>query len=124
MRVADTSVLYALVYEADAHHANAVRLVGDEDPILVPSEILVELAQLIVYRWDHTAARKALKDILSLPHVSIGPRVSVAAACALFETAGGRLSLADSFVVQTCRETGASALTFDAKLAKHARAGA
>ena len=113
MRVADTSVLFAFFNTEDAHHARAVELVGDEDPIFVPSEILVELIDLISYRLGHAEARKALADLLGLPHVSIAPRASIAAARAIFEEARGRLSLADAILLQTCRELGATALSFD-----------
>lgn len=118
MRIADTSALYAFFHEADPHHAEAVERVASDEPILVPTEILVETIDLIAYRFGHAAGRKALGDLMRLPHVALAERVHLEPVRALHEASKGKLSLADAFVVQTCRVTGASAFSFDREVLK------
>ena len=120
-RVADTSALYALFSEEDAFHPRAVDQVGDVDPIVVPSEILVETIDLIAYRFTFEAARQALAYLLHLPHVSVADRVEVGPVQTVFDEARGSLSLADAFVVQTCAALGADALAYDEDLLTEVR---
>lgn len=115
-RVADTSVLYALFSEADRFHGRAMEDVGDPDPIAVPTEVLVETIDLLTYRFGFTAGRSALEFLVGLPHVGIAERVEVVAVRAVYKAARGRLSLADSFVVQTCLALGAEALAYDSRI--------
>jgi predicted nucleic acid-binding protein len=121
MRVADTSALYAFADEDDAHHSKALAAVEDPDPIVVPTEILVELHNLVAFRSGAGAARATLEDILSLPHVRVADRVPFDGVWALYSGPGAKLSLADAFVVQTCRSLGADPLSFDKHLLKAAR---
>lgn len=120
-RVADTGALYALFSEADRFHGRAVRDVGDPDPIAVPTEVLVETIDLLTYRFGFGAGRSALDFLVGLPHVGIAEKVEVAAVRAIYRAARGRLSLVDSFVVQTCLALGAEALAYDERILKELR---
>ena len=111
--VADTSALYALYDTDDAHHAEAHRLAGQGEPIVIPREILVEFAHLLAYRASPTFARDALLEVLDLPHVTVADPVPIEGVVALLHQEP-RLSAADAIVVQTCRVLGAQPLTFDA----------
>ncbi len=115
-RVADTSALYALFSEEDRFHERAVEGVGDPDPIVVPTEILAETIDLLTYRFGFVAGRRALDFLLGLPHVGIAEKVEVAAVRAIYRAARGRLSLADSFVVQTCLALGGEPLAYDRQI--------
>lgn len=120
-RVADTGALYALFSEADRFHGRAVRDVGDPDPIAVPTEVLVEAIDLLTYRFGFGAGRSALDFLVGLPHVGIAEKVEVAAVRAIYRAARGRLSLVDSFVVQTCLALGAEVLAYDERILKELR---
>lgn len=120
-RVADTSALYALFSENDQFHERAARDVGDPDPIVVPTEILVETVDLLAYRFGFKAARQALRYLLGLPHVSLSEKVEFGAVLDVYEGAKGALSLADAFVVQTCLVLGAGALAYDRRIAMETR---
>lgn len=115
-RVADTSALYALFSEVDRFHTKAVEDVSDPDPIVVPTEVLVETVDLLRYRFGFAAGRRSLDFLLDLPHVSIAEKVEMAAVKAIYGGAKGRLSFADSFVVQTCLALGAKALAYDRQI--------
>lgn len=116
--MADTSALYAFLVESDAHHGKAVRALADPEPIVVPTEILVETVQLLAYRFGWEAGRGALDALLQLPHVGIAEKVAFEAVRQVHAAGKGKLSLADAFVVQTCRTLGATPLAFDASIAK------
>lgn len=113
VRVADTSVLYALFDEDDDHHEEAAADLGDPEPVEVPSPILAETIDLLRYRAGPTTASAALEDLLALPHVSTAGPVHVEAVQAVFDEAPGGLTLADAFVVQTCRARAADPLAYD-----------
>jgi len=115
-RVADTSVLYALFSEADRFHRAAVEDVGDPDPIVMPTEVLVETIDLLTYRFGFDAGRSAFDFLVDLPHVGIAEKVEVEAVRAIHRAARGQLSLADSFVVQTCLALGVDALAYDQRI--------
>lgn len=100
VRVADTSALYAFVVEIDRLHARALKAFADPEPIVAPSEALVETIDLIGRRFDARAARDALHSILGLPQVTVAEQVQIRAVRAVFE-ANPRLSLADAYGVQT-----------------------
>ena len=112
-RVADTSVLYALFSEGDRFHSRAKDDVGDPDPLVIPTEVLVETIDLLAYRFGSEAGRKALDSLLGLPHVRVAERVELPPVRRIYEAARGRLSLADAFVVQTCVALGADPLAYD-----------
>jgi predicted nucleic acid-binding protein len=116
MRVADTSVLYALFSEEDKFHERAVDDVSSSDPIAVPSEILVETIDLLAYRFGVSAGKKALDFLLNLPHVSIAEKVEFGAVKGIYDGAKGRLSLADAFVIQTSVTLGTEVLAYDRRI--------
>lgn len=118
MRIADTSALYAFLVETDAHHAKAVKAISDPEPIVIPTEILVETVQLLAYRFGWEAGRGALDALLALAHVGIAEKVAFEAVRQVHAAGKGKLSLADSFVVQTCRALGGAPLAFDANIVK------
>ena len=118
MRVADTSALYAFLVETDGHHTKATAALTDPDPIVVPTEILVETVHLLAYRFGWDAGRLALDALLALPHVSLAEKVSFDAVRQVHAVSKGRLSLADAFVVQTCRVLGATPMAYDANIVR------
>ena len=121
MRVADTSVLYALFSEEDRFHDGAVNDVSSSDPVAVPSEILVETIDLLAYRFGVCAGKKALDFLLKLPHVSIAEKVEFGAVKGIHDGAKGELSLADAFVVQICAALGAGVLAYDGRIVAELR---
>lgn len=121
VRVADTSALYAFLVETDGHHTKAATALTNPDPIVVPTEILLETVQLLAYRFGWDAGRLALDALLSLPHVSVAEKVSFDGVRQVHAASKGRLSLADAFVVQTCRALGATPIAYDANIVKAAR---
>jgi predicted nucleic acid-binding protein len=120
-RVADTSALYALFSRADRFHSRAAKDVGDPDPIFIPTEILVETADLIAYRFTFSAAVQAVDFLLALPHVSLAERVEFNGVRDIHKGARGSLSLADAFVVQTCVSLGAKPLAYDRRIVEEVR---
>jgi len=121
MRVADTSVLYALFSKDDEFHENAKDDISSSEPIVVPSEILVETIDLLAYRFGASAGRRALDFLIDLPHLSISEKVEVSATKEIYENAKGGLSLADAFVVQTCVSVGAGLLAYDQRIVAELR---
>lgn len=115
-RVGDASALYALFDEDDAHHHEAKRALEDPEPIAVPTGILVETVDLVEYRSTAATARAALTWMLDRPNVRIADPVHVPAVREIHADADGALSLADAFVVQTCRALGADPLAFDERI--------
>lgn len=113
MRVGDTSALYALFDEDDAHHDRAKAALEDPEPIAVPTEILVETVDLVEYRSTPGTARAALAWLLDRPNVRVADPVHVPAVREIHADGEGALSLADAFVVQTCRALAADPLAFD-----------
>lgn len=93
MRIADTSLLYALFSASDLHHDEAVRRMEDPETVLVPSEIWCETISLIQHRQGFEAAVAAGGDLMALPHVELLPsRMDVIrAAWDLYSRAAGRL---------------------------------
>jgi predicted nucleic acid-binding protein len=125
MRIADTSLLYALLSENDVHHEEAVRRMEDPETVLVPSEIWSETVSLIQHRQGFEVALMAGNDLLKLPHLELLPsRMDVIrAAWDVYSEAGGVLSFADSMVLAWCDERNASPLTFDGKILGYFGAG-
>ncbi len=71
MRIADTSLLYALFSENDVHHQEAMRKFKTPEPILIPFEIWSETISLIHYRQGYGMAVKADNALLSLSYVDM-----------------------------------------------------
>ena len=120
MRIADTSAIIALFSALDAHHTKAKQAFADPDPILVPTEILVECIHIISRRAGRTAGVRVLQELLALPNVRPSEGVPFEGVRASFEQSDGRLSLADCFVVQSCIAFGAAPITFDKALKRAA----
>lgn len=120
MRVADTSVLYALFSEDDRFHERALKDMSAPEPIAVPSEILAETMDLIAYRFGPGAGRRALDSLVQLPHLSIAEKVELSAVKDIYERTK-RMSLADAFVVQTCVALGAEVLAYDRRIVEELR---
>lgn len=120
MRVADTSALYALFSEDDRFHERAVKDASAPEPIVVPSEILVETIDLLAYRFGPSAGRKALDSLLELPHVRVAEKVEPSAVREVYDRAR-RMSLADAYVVQTCIALGAEVLAYDRRIVDELR---
>lgn len=112
-RVGDTSALYALFDEDDDFHPPAKAALEDPEPIAVPTEILVETVDLVAYRSTERLARRGLGWLLDRPNVRIADPVHMPAVREVHRDADGELSLADAFVIQTCRALGADPLAFD-----------
>jgi|GEM_PF-2403429 len=123
MRIADTSILYALFSEGDVHHREAVRSMSDPETVLVPSEIWSETISLIQRRQGFEAANLAGEDLLGLPHVELLPsRLDITrASWVIFREGKGSLSLADSIVLSWCVQRDAVPLTFDGKILDYYR---
>ena len=121
MRIADTSILFALFSEGDVHHDEAVRLMSDPEVVLVPSEIWSETISLIHARQGFDAAALAGEDLMSLPHVELLPsRMDVIReSWAIFREEKGSLSLTDCTVLSWCKGRDASPLTFDMEIIEY-----
>lgn len=115
--VLDTSFVYALFVAADAHHEKARAMLAEPVPMYLPTEIALETAELFEHRDSRARAVECIESLLALPHVRIAPPVEIAGVVAEWKRSP-RLSLADAFVVQTCRAIGATPLTFDKAIAK------
>ena len=123
MLVADTSVLYALADEEDAHHAQAMREAGRQRSVLVPSEILAETLAMIGFRLGKDAARAWLSAFRQIPHARVAAtrQAIVDDACASLARPGS-LSYPDWILVHTCRSVGAQPWTFDADVRRAVKA--
>jgi predicted nucleic acid-binding protein len=97
-------------------HEQAQEQFQDVEPIQIPIPIIVESTDLIAYRHDHDQAHAALEALIAMPHVSIADPVHMSAVVQLHQEANGKLSLADAYVVQTCRTLGAKPLAFDEEI--------
>lgn len=110
--MADTSWLYAIFHEGDAHADEAHRLVLEPRPMLVPAAIMVETLDLMRLRLGKDAAMKTEAAMERFPHFDTGYPVSQRAALAVGEQ-HPRLSLTDAHAVALGRSTGFRLVTFD-----------
>jgi predicted nucleic acid-binding protein len=115
MRIADTSVLYALFSHDDIHHTEAVNEVKNPEPIFIPSEIWSETISLIHYRQGFDIAIKAGKALLKLPHVELlSSRMDIVrSSWNIYKKMTGDLSFPDCIVLAWCSNKGVPPLTFD-----------
>jgi predicted nucleic acid-binding protein len=122
VKVADTSALYALFRENDAHHAKAKAQLASGEHIVIPAEILTETLCLIQLRAGFAPARAAAGFLASTPCVEVQPThddpwddiQGEAARC--FEDAAGRLSRADAVVVAWSRKRRLAPWSYDREL--------
>jgi predicted nucleic acid-binding protein len=121
MRIADTSLLYALFSRNDVHHKEALDEVRDPEAILIPSEIWSETISLIHYRQGSNMATEAGKALLDLPHVELlGSRMDIIrSSWDMYQKSKGRLSIPGCIVLVWCSDRNATPLTFDNAIRKH-----
>lgn len=121
MRIADTSLLYALFSHNDVHHKGAVNEVKNPEPILIPSEIWSEMISLIHYRQGFDTAAKAGKALLALPHTELlSSRMDIVrSSWDMYKKTGGNLSFPDCIVLVWCKDKNATPLTFDKTMRKY-----
>ncbi len=121
MRIADTSLLYALFSENDVHHQEAMRKFKIPEPILIPSEIWSETISLIHYRQGYDMAVKAGNALLNLPHVDmLGSRMDIIlSSWDIYKKTEGDLSIPDCVVLMWCDNKNATLLTFDNHIIKY-----
>lgn len=121
MRIADTSVLYALFSRNDFHHKEAVNEVKNPETILIPAEIWSETMSLIHYRQGFDVAVKAGKALLDLPHVELlSSRMDIIRTCwDVYQKAKGKLSFPDCVVLGWCKDKKSTPLTFDKNIRKY-----
>ena len=112
MRIADTSFLYAFFNRNDRHHEEAVKSMRDPEPIDIPHGILQEMLDLMRYRQNKDAARKAHDYLLGLPHVEVLTLEHGPALAGVWQE-HKKLSYADAQGVQAAMMSGGALLTFD-----------
>ena len=114
-RVADTSWLYALYDETDAHHGEAVGELARPAPIVLAGEVVVEALGLWRHRLGRQAARTCFADIRSRPNVEMVHETDAHDAAKLVGEVRG--SFVDAVVLWHCRRLGIPPLTYDQRLA-------
>lgn len=121
MRIADTSLLYALFSSNDVHHDEAMEEMRDPETILIPSEIWFETISLIHHRQGFGEAVDAGNFLLQLPHIELLPsRMDIMrASWNTYRRSKGELSFVDCVVVSWCLDMKAHPLTFDEDIARH-----
>ena len=113
MRVADTSLWIAFFSDGDKFHAQAVPLVEDGEPILVPFEVLAETLGVIQARYGRSVAREVYRQMVALPHVEVIDEVRLHETRDLWLSAEKNLTWVDAAVVVLARARAAAVLTFD-----------
>lgn len=115
MRIADTSVLYALFNENDQHHEEAKTRFEQSDPIIIPPEIWSETISLIQSRQGKEEAVKAGKALLDLPHVDLraGNLDLIWSSWDKFTDPEKDLSFPDCVVLSWCDDKKGTPLSFD-----------
>jgi len=121
MRIADTSLLYALFSKDDVHHKEATERFKVPDPILIPAEIWSETISLIQYRQGYDMAVEAGEFLLDLPHVErICSRMDIVrSSWEIYKGTKGNLSIPDCVVLTLCDDRKASPLTFNKDINKY-----
>jgi predicted nucleic acid-binding protein len=112
-RVADSSFIITLFDEDDARHAEAWTRVRENEPIIVPAEVLTETIGVIHARRGYALAREVLAEFAKFPHVEFLETSEGDVTESEFLGGGGRLSWVDAAVVARCKVTGASPLCYD-----------
>lgn len=110
--VADTSWLYALVDDADRHHATARHEAEVPEPVEVPEAILAETLDLIRYRHGKRAALAALDGFERLPHFVLGDGDAHDGTVEVWRQHAG-LTFADAAAVATARRRRYRLRSFD-----------
>lgn len=110
--VADTSWLYALIDDADPHHAKARSQAGEPEPIEVPDVVLAETLDLIRYRFGKEAAVEALEGFEKLPHFALGGGAPLGETANVWRSHAA-LSYADAAAVAAARKRKFGLRSFD-----------
>ncbi|MFW6375681.1 MAG: PIN domain-containing protein [Thermoplasmatota archaeon] len=121
MKIADTSLLYALFSEDDVHHEEARDLVSKSETIYIPSDIWSETISLIHYRKGYEQAVRSGKALLDLPHVDLlASRMDIVRySWKIYRKSDGNLSFPDCVVLTWCEVKNAEPLTFDKYINDH-----
>jgi len=121
MRIADTSLLYALFSRNDVHHEEATDRMRSPETVLIPSEIWSETLSLIQYRQGFDMAVNAGRGLLELPHVELLPSSMdiIRASWNIYRQSKGSLSFPDCVVVSWCLDMKGTPLTFDEDIVKY-----
>jgi predicted nucleic acid-binding protein len=122
VKVADTSALYALFRENDAHHAQAKAQLVTGEAIVVPAEILTETLCLVQFRAGFAAAREVARFLERTPCIEVAPTpdepwddiLGEAGRC--FAASEGRLSRADAVAVAWSRKRRLAPWSYDEEL--------
>lgn len=120
MRIADTTVLYALFSRTDTHHKKAYKAMQDPQAIIIPSEIFAETLSLIQYRQGHQQSLDAGHWLQGAPHIDIQASTHpiIEDGWQHFRTAAGEFSFPDALVIAHAHHQRATALTFDKQIQK------
>lgn len=111
MWAVDTSWLYALFFEEDAHHSAARRQAQDPGVLLLNPVVLAELVEMVRRRTDRPTSLKVMEDLLRLPHVRIVAAPKPGSWARAFEKGG--VSWHDASAICTALDEGAGLRTFD-----------
>lgn len=124
MRVADTSALYAFFVKDDAHHQKARSAFQQPGAILVPTEVLAELLNVLGQRIGSARAAEAGEYLWHHASTEIQPTDTAVLmdAWGEFEASHRKLSYPDCIVIAWCREHGAEPLAYDKDLLRALRA--
>lgn len=111
-RVVDTSVLYALFDEADAHHERARRDLAAQPRWAVPLAVLVEFLLVVRRRHGKPVAQRAMQDLQGMGRLDIVQPQDAAKVLALWRD-HPTLSAPDAVGLQEALHTGVPLLTYD-----------
>lgn len=110
--VADTSFLVAVFDRADARHAKSRQELAKANPVLIPTEILVEMLGVIKAKAGRSAADDAVEDLVRLPNVLWGETCDFAESYRIYQQESP-LSFPDAIFVQQCLSRDLAPLSFD-----------
>jgi len=123
MKIADTSALYALWVENDAHHEQAKRDAQVMHRLLVPAEVFSEFLTILRMRIGPANALRAATELRTQPGIEIQPSWDnpwddvLGAAWKEF-SAGDNPSYVDAIVIAWCKKRKLQPWTYDAQIAK------
>ena len=110
--VVDTSVLVASVDPKDAHHDEAMQILADVGPTVVPNEVLVETVGLLSHRASRQQARAFAARLRRTPRFELGHESDMDGALRLLDNFP-QLSIVDACAVTLAWRLGAELDTFD-----------
>lgn len=113
-RVVDTSLLVASVDPQDPHHADALALLAEPGPVVVPNEVLVETLGLMTHRASRQEAQAFLRVLVGTEGIELGHETDMSASLALLANFPS-LSIVDACGVTLAWRLGAELDTFDVR---------